>query len=35
MFKSEIMKTIKELRTVLRFHPQEVNSWLKFMAEKI
>jgi uncharacterized protein with ParB-like and HNH nuclease domain len=28
------MKTIKELRTVLRFHPQEVNSWLKFMVDK-
>lgn len=28
------MKTIRELRTVLRFQPQEVNSWLKFMTEK-
>jgi len=28
------MKSIKELRNVLRFQPQEVNSWLKFMAEK-
>lgn len=28
------MKTISELRTVLRFHPQEVNSWLKYMAER-
>ena len=28
------MKTIGELRTVLRFQPQEVNSWLKFMNDK-
>jgi hypothetical protein len=28
------MKTISELRTILRFHPQEVNSWLKFMNDK-
>ena len=28
------MKTISELRTVLRFQPEEVNSWLKFMTEK-
>lgn len=28
------MKTIRELRTTLRFQPQEVNSWLKFMVGK-
>lgn len=28
------MKTIKELRTVLRFHPQEVNSSIYFFADK-
>lgn len=28
------MKTIKELRNVLKFHPQEVNSWLKYMVQK-
>lgn len=27
------MKTIRELRTVLRFHPQEINSSIKFFAE--
>ena len=27
------MKTIKELRTVLRFHPQEINSSIKFFAD--
>ena len=27
------MKTIRELRNVLRFHPQEVNSSIKFFAE--
>lgn len=27
------MKTIKELRTVLRFHPQEINSSIKYFAE--
>ena len=27
------MKTIKELRTVLKFHPQEINSSIKFFAE--
>lgn len=27
------MKTIKELRTVLRFHPQEINSSVKYFAE--
>jgi len=27
------MKTIRELRTVLRFHPQEINSSVKFFAE--
>lgn len=26
------MQTIRELRTTLRFHPQEINSWLKYMA---
>lgn len=28
------MKTIKELRSVLRFHPQEINSSIGFFAEK-
>lgn len=28
------MKTIKELRTTLRFNPQEINSSIKFFAEK-
>ena len=28
------MKSIKELRTVLRFHPQEINSSIKHFAEK-
>lgn len=27
------MKTIKELRTTLRFHPQQVNSSIQFFAE--
>ena len=27
------MKTIKELRTVLKFNPQEINSSIKFFAE--
>jgi uncharacterized protein with ParB-like and HNH nuclease domain len=27
------MKTIKELRTVLKFHPQEINSSIKFFSE--
>jgi hypothetical protein len=27
------MKTIRELRTVLRFHPQEINSSIKYFAE--
>lgn len=27
------MKTIRELRTTLRFHPQEINSSIKFFAE--
>lgn len=27
------MKTIKELRTVLRFHPQEINSSIKYFSE--
>ena len=27
------MKSIKELRTVLKFHPQEVNSSIKYFAE--
>lgn len=27
------MKTIKELRTVLKFHPQEINSSIKYFAE--
>lgn len=27
------MKTIRELRTVLRFHPQEINSSISFFAE--
>ena len=27
------MKSIRELRTVLRFHPQEINSSIKFFAE--
>lgn len=27
------MKTIRELRTVLRFHPQEINSSITFFAE--
>lgn len=28
------MKTIRQLRTVLRFHPQEINSTVKYFAEK-
>lgn len=28
------MKTIKELRTVLRFHPQEINSSVSYFADK-
>jgi len=28
------MKEIKELRNVLDFYPQEINSWLKFMVDK-
>jgi hypothetical protein len=31
--KNVLMKTIKELRTALRFHPQEINSSIKFFAE--
>lgn len=27
------MKTIRELRTVLKFHPQEINSSIKYFAE--
>lgn len=27
------MKTIRELRTVLRFHPEEINSSIQFFAE--
>lgn len=27
------MKTIKELRTVLRFHPKEINSSIKYFSE--
>lgn len=29
------MKTIRELRTVLRFHPHEINSSIKFFAEQV
>ena len=32
--KQNVMKTIRELRTVLRFHPQEINSTIKYFAEK-
>lgn len=29
------MKTIRELRTTLRFNPQEINSQVKYFAEKV
>lgn len=29
------MKTIRELRTTLRFHPQEINTSVKFFAEQV